>query len=155
MKDLVKLFVCWLAFLAALFIDAILSGALHLHTANLQGSTKIGALFLLQMLSGAILVIGLYPLARHLAAPRCTCACAIGSFLLLAFGVNGIIEAAKFSHMIDNAIPSVALFYFAIAILVGCTMGLFFGAPGPAVGFPHRALPAWQPMRAAPTVIPP
>ena len=143
MKDLFKLFVCWIAFVAALFTDGILSSAFHLRTATLPGSTKVGTLILLQLLSGAILVLGLYPLARCLAAKPLLRAVAIGGFLLLAFGLNGIIETAKFSHMIDGAIPTVALFYIAIAFLVGGTMGSVFGDAGTAPGFPHHTWHAW------------
>jgi len=143
MKDLFKLFVCWIAFIAALIIDGILGSAMKLHTVDFPVATKTSTLFLLQLLSGAILVLGLYPLARRLAGGTFLRALAIGGFLFFAFGLNGLIEAAKFTHMIDNAFPAAALFYIAVALLLGCAMGLFFGPAGPAPGFAHRGWGAW------------
>jgi hypothetical protein len=101
------------------------------------------SLFLAQIGADVVLVIGLWPLARSLAAPAAARAAAFIAFLFFAFGVNGIIEAKKFTSFLDSGIGSAVVFYTCIGVLVGTAVGLLFGSAGHPAGFPHRSWPAW------------
>ncbi|MGB6829153.1 MAG: hypothetical protein WBE41_13985, partial [Terracidiphilus sp.] len=68
MKDLFKLVICWIAFIAAIIASGIISRIFHLASITLPGGVSIQSMFLLQLVSGVVLVVGLYPLARGLAA---------------------------------------------------------------------------------------
>jgi hypothetical protein len=143
MKDLLKLIACLIAFVLAIFVTGFVSGLLHLSFSNPQPTASMAAQLLAQLIGGAVLVIGVYPLARGLTASVPVRALAVGSFLFLALGVNGIIEAKKFTHFLDGGVAGAVAFYIAIAVLVGAAFGYFFGHAGHPAGLTHRALPAW------------
>ena len=69
MKTILRIAVCWVAFVAALLGSGAIGGLLHLPAIVMPGSTPVQTLFLAQLGAGLVLVIGLYPLARGLAAP--------------------------------------------------------------------------------------
>ena len=104
---------------------------------------------MLQLVAGLVLVVGLVPLARGLGASAPLRAGAVGSFILLALGVNGMIEAKMFTHFLDSGIASASVLYVALAALLGAAFGWSFGAPPPAAGLPHRTWLAWIPRVAA------
>ena len=71
MKDLLKLAACWLAFVAALLLTGIVTNALHFTPLSSPDTvTPLATQFLLQLVAGVVLVLGLCPLARGLA--RCS-----------------------------------------------------------------------------------
>ncbi len=143
MKTTLRLVSCWIAFVAALFLSGIIVQALHLHQATAPGSVPMRSMILVQLGAGAVLVIGLWPLARSLAAPPAARAAAFIGFLLLASGVNSLIEAKKFTSVLDAGWGSAAVFYACVAVVLGTALGLLFGNAGPPAGFAHRSLPAW------------
>ena len=143
MKTTFRLVLCWIAFIAAIFLSGAISGILHLHAVAMPGGASPQSLFLSQVVASAVLVIGLWPLARSLAGPAWVRAAAFISFLLLALGVNGMIEAKKFTSFLDAGIGSSIVFYISIALFVGSAVGLLFGTGGQSTSFPHRGWPAW------------
>jgi len=143
MKDLVKLVVCWIAFVAASIASGIANRILHLPAIELPGSTNIQSLFLTQLAAGVVLVVGLYPLARGLAARGIARAAAVGAFLLIGFGVNGIIETRLFTHFLDHGVGGAAAYYASLAVFLGAAIGYFFGSPGQPAGFSRRSMPTW------------
>ena len=149
MRTILRIAICWVAFVAALFLSGIVSGILHLPAAPMPGNSTPQTMFLAQLVAGLVLVVGIFPLARGLAASTPLRAVAVGSFILLALGVNGMIEAKKFTHFLDNGIASVSVFYGFLAVFLGVALGFFFGAPSPAAGLPHRSWQAWIPRVAA------
>jgi hypothetical protein len=115
----------------------------------MPGNTPAQFMFLAQLVAGLVLVVGLVPLASSLAASAPLRAGAVGSFLLLALGLNGMIEARVFTHFLDNGIASASVFYVVLAALLGVALGWSFGAPPPAAGLRHRSWLAWIPRVAA------
>jgi hypothetical protein len=144
MKTILKLIACWAAFAAAFVVLGIVTRALHLQSISLPGNTPFRIQILAQAGAGALLVLGLYPLARQLAAPWAVRSLAMGDFLFLALGVNGTIEARKFTHFLDGGIAPAIVSYVILSLLVGTALGWFFGAPEPPVGLPDRGFIAWS-----------
>jgi hypothetical protein len=143
MKDLFKLVICWIAFIAAVITSGIISRVFHLSSITLPGGFSVQSMLLLQLIGGAVLVVGLYPLARGLAARGIVRAAAIGGFLLLAFGLNGLIETRIFTHFLDGGMGGAVAFYASLAVVLGAAIGFLFGSEGQPAGFAHRSLPAW------------
>jgi hypothetical protein len=149
MRTILRIAVCWVAFVTALLGNGMIGTLLHLPSVTMPGNTSVQSMFLAQLAAGLVLVVGLVPMARGLAAPTSLRAIALGSFLLLALGVNGMIEARVFTHFLDNGIVSASVFYVILAALLGAALGWSFGAPTTAAGFPHRNWLAWIPRVAA------
>ncbi len=145
MRTILRIAICWVAFVAALLATGVISGLLHLPTVPTPGNTPAQSMFLAQLVAGLVLVVGLVPISRGLAASAPLRAVAVGSFLLLALGVNGMIEARVFTHFLDNGIVSASVFYVALAALLGAALGWSFGAPPPTAGLPHHSWLAWIP----------
>jgi hypothetical protein len=149
MRTILRIAVCWVAFVAALLGSGMIGALLHLHAVTPPGGSSAQTLFPIQLVAGLVLVVGLVPMARGLAAPTSLRAIALGSFILLALGVNGMIEARMFTHFLDNGIESASVFYIVLATIVGVALGWSFGAPSPATGLPHRSWLSWIPRVAA------
>lgn len=149
MRTILRIAICWVAFVAALFLSGVISGILRLPAVSMPGNAPPQTMFLAQLVAGFVLVVGLVPLSRGLAALVPLRAGAIGSFILLALGVNGMIEAKVFTHFLDNGIASASVFYVALAVLLGAAFGWSFGAQPRAAGLPHRSWLAWTPRVAA------
>jgi len=143
MKVVVKLFVCWVAFVAALMLTGFLTQILHLRVISLPGNAPQSIQFLAQLGAGALLVVGLCPLALRIGAPPALRALMLAGFLFLALGINGFIETRTFTHLLDGRIPAAILFYVLLAVLVGSALGFLFGQSAPAAGLPHRTFAAW------------
>jgi hypothetical protein len=155
MRTLLRIAICWLAFLAALIFSGLIGRILHLSPAVMPGNAPAQTLFLMQLIAGLVLVVGLVPVARGLAAPVAIRGLLLGSFILLALGVNGMIEARMFTHFLVNGLASTFVFYAVLAVFVGVAIGTSFGAiqttgatQAPS-GLPHRSLLAWIPRLAA------
>jgi hypothetical protein len=88
-------------------------------------------MFLLSLIAGLVLVIGLWPISRGLSGSYAYRAVALVSFLLLAFGVNNLIETSRFTTLLDGHIASAALFYVAVSLFLGLTMAALFGSAEP------------------------
>lgn len=144
MKTAFRLVLCWVAFVAALMFSGFIAAALHLHAGPLPGGASLQSLFLTQLLAGAVLVVGLWPLARSLAAPPVVRAAAFVAFLFFALGVNGIIEARRFTNFLDQGIGASVAFYLSVALVLGSSIGLLFGDAGRPAGLPRRSLPGWS-----------
>jgi hypothetical protein len=67
MKDLLKLFVCWVAFGFAVLLTGLVCGAQQLRSMSIPGSAPAAQQLAAQLCGGALLVLGLSPLARRLA----------------------------------------------------------------------------------------
>lgn len=143
MKDLLKLIACWFVFVAAMFLSGVVTTILHIPAAATPGGASAQTLFLSQLAAGAVLVIGLWPLARSLAAPVAVRAAMLAGFLFLILGVNGTIEAKKFTNFLDAGIGSSLVFYISLSVFVGAAAGILFGGAGEPSGLPHRGWPAW------------
>jgi len=149
MRTILRIAICWVAFVAALLGSGMIGTLLHLSAVTMPGNTPAQSMFLAQLVAGLVLVVGLVPISRGLAASAPLRAAVLGSFLLLALGVNGMIEAKVFTHFLDNGIASASVFYVILAALVGAALGWSFGAPARAAGLPHRSWLAWIPRVAA------
>jgi len=146
MKTVFRLFVCWIAFIVALMFCGFVDGALHLHAGPMPGGASPQSFFFVQLLAGVVLVVGLWPLARSLAARGLIRAAAFIAFLFLALGVNGIIEARKFTNFLDQGIGTAVVFYICVATILGTAMGLLFGSARRPEGLAHRSVfaTAWR-----------
>lgn len=143
MKDLLKLIVCWVAFGVAMVGSGVVGGALHVRFAVPDTNTPASVLFLTQLVAGAVLVAGLYPLARGLAASTAVRVLMLGSFYFAALGVNGVIETKYFTHMLDHGIAGAEVFYVVGAILLGGSLGLQFGSKGESMGLARHDWTGW------------
>ncbi len=143
MKDLFKLAICWIAFVAAIIASGMIDRILHLPSVSLPGGMTVQAMFLMQLVGGVVVVVGLYPLARGLAARGIVRAAAIGLFLLLAFGLNGLIETKLFTHFLDGGMGGAVAFYASLAVVLGAAIGFSFGSEGQPGGFGRRTPIAW------------
>jgi hypothetical protein len=130
-------------------LSGVISGILHLPAVPTPGNTSAQTLLFTQFVAGLVLVIGLVPLSRVLAVSAPLRAFTVSSFIFLALGVNGMIEAKIFTHFLDNGIASASVFYAVLAALLGAAFGWSFGAPPPPAGLPHRSWLAWIPRVAA------
>ena len=138
MKTALKLNICWLAFVMALIGYGLLGQIIHLPQITVPDRTPMLVQFLSQLFGGAILVAGLYPLARRLAGSAAVRATAMVVFLFLALGVNGVIETRTFSLLLDGRVISAVVYYAFLSVLVGIAVGAFFGTQGQAAGLAHR-----------------
>lgn len=134
MKTAWKLNVCWLAFVLALIGYGFLAQAMRLPQMTAPGNDPLMTQFLAQLVGGAILVLGLYPLAARLTGNFAVRSLVLIAFLFLVLGVNGVLETRIFSHLVDGRVESVVVFYAVQALLVGIAMGASFGAEGSAAG---------------------
>jgi hypothetical protein len=144
MKTAFRLVICWIAFIVALTLSGFISQALHLRFGVVPGGVSAQSLFLTQLLAGAVLVIGLWPLARSLAAPAVLRASAFAAFLFFGLGINGIIEARRFTNLLDQGTSSAFFFYLSVAVVLGVPVGLLFGGAGRPDGLAHRHVSAWS-----------
>lgn len=128
MKTLGKVVVCWFAYFVALVVAGILIRTLHLPVPAVPGDGSRGVQFGLSLLGGMILVIGLWPIARGLSGSLTKRAIALVAFLVLAFGVNSLIETATFTTLLAGKVAGAAIFYGAVALLVGLSLAALFGS---------------------------
>lgn len=143
MNHLLKLIVCWIAFVLALISAGALVSALHLQTPVLPGQSSPMTQFLLQLASGLVLVVGMYPLARGLSASRLARSMALVVFLYIALGVNALIEGRFFTHFFDGCLPACTLIFLVQALCVGSALGFLFGGPVEQHVWPRHAPPGW------------
>jgi hypothetical protein len=143
MKDLLKLIVCWFVFVVSVVATGFVNGALNLQSVRMPSSSPPAVQLAAQLCGGALLVFGLYPLARGLAASFVMRSLALGSFLFLALGVNGTVEVKAFTNLLAVGAASTTVFYGILALLVGTALGACFGSREAHAGLPHRGWPAW------------
>lgn len=98
---------------------------------------------ILMICGGLVLVVGVWPLARGLAASAPVRAVAIIAFLFLVLGVNNVLEARLFTHLLDGGVTPSVVYYAVQAIVVGVALGTLFGAPGKGAGLAPRTWRAW------------
>jgi hypothetical protein len=149
MKDLLKLVLCWIAFVVAIFASGAITQILRLKAIQIPPGISPQSMLVAQLLGGAVLVVGLYPIARGLAARPLLRFAVIAGFILLALGVNGFIEARVFTHFVDGRMGSATVFYLVLAAALGSAVGFSFGAPGIRTGFAPHNLPGWLGRMAA------
>ncbi|HEV2277535.1 MAG TPA: hypothetical protein VGS02_05145 [Acidobacteriaceae bacterium] len=128
MKTVAKVIVSWFSFVVALVVAGILIRVLHLPVPALPGDAGPGLRFALTLVGAMVLVIGLWPVARGLSGAFGTRAIALVSFLLLAFGVNTLIETATFTTLLQGKVAGAAVFYALVALLLGLTLASLFGS---------------------------
>ena len=131
MKIMPRILACWFVFVCGLVASGIAMRVLHLSPIEVPGGPRPGLMFLLSLIAGLVLVIGLWPIARGLSGSYAYRAVALAAFLLLAFGVNTLIETAQFTTLLDGHIASAALFYCVVSLFLGLTMSALFGSAEP------------------------
>ncbi len=144
MKTFLKLAGCWAAYVVGLIVFAILISILKLHMSSPAQEGSRGTQFVLSLVSGAVLVLGLFPMARGLMGSAGARVVAVAAFLALALGVNTMIEASVFTTLMDGGVGGAALFYGCIALAVGISMGLLVGGQGEAAGLRHAGAVGWM-----------
>jgi len=142
MKTLLKLLAAWVVFGVAFVAGGMLVWMLHLRV-----NVPIDHIaFYLRLLTfaagGAVLVVGLWPLARGLAASTVARATVLGAFLFLALGTNTIFDGAIYSSSFDGSIASSLLTFLVLALLLGSALGAEFGGQGNATGFARHGVVA-------------
>ena len=142
MKDLLKLLGCWIAFLVAIMTSGIVGQVFHLAAMKTPQGTSPQSLILAQLLGGAVLVAGLYPLARGLFGRPLMRARMIAAFLFFALGVDGLIEVKLFTHFVDAGMASSIILYVLLATFVGGAAGFCFGARDSAARLASHTLPS-------------
>lgn len=151
MKTLGKVVVCWFAFVVALVFAGIVIRMLHLPIPAVPGNGARGAQFGLTLMGGMVLTIGLWPIAQGLSGSLGKRAIALVAFLVLAFGVNTLIETATFTTLLAGKVGAAAIFYGSVSLLLGITLAALFGTAqevprGPsdhAVRLLRRLAAAW------------
>jgi hypothetical protein len=141
MKFILKLVACVAIFAVSLIAGGVLIQLLHLPISSpFKASPQTQ--FQLAMLACALLVLGIFPLARRLAGSFAERWIALGSFLFLALGVNTMIELTIYSYLHGDGAAH-AVLYFVQAVSVGAGLAFFFGTEEKAVGLPHLGWAAW------------
>lgn len=143
MKTVLKLAACVTAFAVSLFAGGVLIHLLHLPLAGPPSNTSQQTQLLLSWAAGALLVLGIFPLARRLAGSFALRWIALGSFLFLALGVNTMIELTIFSNLLGGGVAALAVLYFVQAVFLGAAVAVFFGTEEKAAGLPDRGWVAW------------
>ena len=144
MKTALKLAACVAIFAVSLFAGGMILRLLHLPLASMPPSnTSQGMHFLLSLAAGALLVLGVFPLARRLAGSFALRWIALGSFVFLALGVNTMIELTIFSNLPGGGEAAEAVLYFVQAVFLGAAVAVFFGTEEKAASMPHREWVAW------------
>jgi len=144
MKTILKVAGCWAAYVGGLMVFAVLMSVLKLHMSSPVPQGSRGMQFLLTLVSGAVLVLGLFPVSRGLAGGAGSRMAAVAGFLALALGVNTVIETSFFTTLMDGGVGGAALFYGCIASAVGISMGLLVGGQGEAAGLRHAGAVDWM-----------
>ena len=154
MRTILRIAICWVAFAAALMLSGVISGILRLPAVPMPGNTPPQTMFLAQLIAGLVLVVGLVPLSRGLAAPATALLRRRRRQLHPSSSSEWcparMIEAKMFTHFLDNGIVSASAFYVVLGVLLG--------AAGWLVALERRRLPlacritgwlAWIPRVAA------
>jgi hypothetical protein len=143
MKTILKLAACWAALGVAMIGAGLALRLLHLRL-NVPANMDAGPRHIFTLFAaGSLLVLGLWPLARGLAGSSAARAGVLGIFLLLAFGVNTILDGAIFTNYFQGAIPAHTLIYAMQSLFLAGALGFCFGRTGQPAGFPRRGWPAW------------
>lgn len=143
MNTIGRLLFCWAATMVSFILAAIIIGLLQLNTAPAPGNPTHGTILLMDAVSKAVLVAGLFPLARSLAGSARQRAAAMIAFFGLATGVNTMIEASFFTNFIDHAHPAIAVMYASEGLVLGLVLGFLFGCDQAAPGLAHHDRPGW------------
>ena len=143
MNIVARLVGCWLAYVAGLLVFSVLVGVLKLHMNSPVPQGSRGMQFLLTLVSGAVLALGLFPMARGLAKGSGSRIAAVAGFLALALGVNTVIEASVFTTLMDGGVGGPAVFYGCIALALGISMGVLLGNDGEPMGLRHPGAVDW------------
>ncbi|HUX46324.1 MAG TPA: hypothetical protein VMV57_16380 [Terracidiphilus sp.] len=143
MKTAWKLMACWAAFVVALMATGAVMQVLHLQPVSPADATPMATQMFWQMLSGAVLVLGLYPLARSLAGSFAMRAAALGGFIFLVLGINGTIEGKFFTHLLDGKVAAATTFFIILALLLGGTMAWSFGTAEHGEGLAQHGPTGW------------
>ncbi len=141
MKDLLKIFCCWFAFFVSMIIGGVVIGAIHLPMVAPGHEQHVGMPHVL--LAAAVLVLGIYPIARGIAGTPLKRGSAIAIFIFIALGLNTVIEARVFSSFLTGAVTGNLLMYGLEALCLGAAFGMFFGRQGNPQGLVASG-PGWS-----------
>lgn len=134
MKVLLKLLVCLFVAILSLVLGGMIVQAIGAHAAALPSTTSPTARTLAAFLGYGVLAVGLAPLARGLAGSALVRAVVVICFLVIALGVNTIIEAFFFTTMLDKGITTSVVMSLVPSILIGCAVAFSFGGEGQRTG---------------------
>jgi hypothetical protein len=144
MKTALKLAACVTVFAVSVLAGGMIIHLLHLPLASMPPSnTSQQTHLLLCLVAGALLVLGVFPLARRLTGSFPLRWIALGSFLFLALGVNTMIEVAIFGNLLGGGVAAEGVQYFVQAVFLGAAVGFFFGTAEKIAGLQHRGWVAW------------
>jgi len=143
MKTALKLAACVAVFAVSLMVGGILVQLLHLTFASPLTNTSPQTQLLLAVVAGALLVVGIFPLARQLTGSFALRWIALGSFLFLAIGVNTMIELVVFGNFLRGSVAAQGVLYLVQAVFLGAAVGFFFGTAEKSAGLAHRGWSAW------------
>jgi hypothetical protein len=146
MKSFLKLLAAWFAVGLSFLVGGLVDRALHLRI-NLPADHSAPYIKMVAFAgASALLVIGMWPLARGLAGSVRARAGVLSVFLFLALGANTIFEGAIYTAAFDGALASSLLMYLLLAVMLGSALAGGFGEVGQATGFAqHGAITlAWR-----------
>lgn len=130
MKLALKLLAAWAAFALSIQLTGLLAHLFHLPI-NVPADSNPAILRALAFAaSGAVLVLGIWPIARGLSAAAPLRIAVIALFLCLALGVNTILDGTIYTTSFNGAIASSMLFYCLLAVAVSVALGSLFGHSG-------------------------
>ena len=140
MKSFLKLVAAWVAVGAAFAVGGLVDRALHLRM-NLPVDHSAAYVRLVAFgVGAAVLVLGMWPLARGLAASGRARSGVLAVFLFLALGANTIFDGAIYTAAFDGALASSLLMYLMLAVMLGAVLGMGFGEAGNATGFAQHGV---------------
>jgi len=118
MKSFLKLVAAWVAVGAAFAVGGLVDRALHLRM-NLPVDHSAAYVRLVAFgVGAAVLVLGMWPLARGLAASGRARSGVLAVFLFLALGANTIFDGAIYTAAFDGALASSLLMYLMLAVML-------------------------------------
>ena len=143
MKTFLKLLCCWVAVSLSMVAGTMLVNALHLHMNAMADPTPAGVKFLAYLVACAAMTLAMYLMAKGLSGAAGLRALVIALFVLVALGVNNILDGLIFTHTFDGAVPANVLLTAAAGIMAGVSFGLLFGHREGASGLPQMGLTSW------------
>lgn len=140
MKSFLKLLAGWVAVGGSFFVGGTLAHLLHLRMNVPEDHSALAVRILAFTGGSALLVLGMWPLARGLAAPMRARAAVLSIFLFLALGANTIFDGAIYTAAFDGALASSLLMYLVLALLLGLVLGGGFGGSDHATGLARHSV---------------
>ncbi|HEU5402350.1 MAG TPA: hypothetical protein VFU86_13385, partial [Terriglobales bacterium] len=151
MKNIGKVVLCVVLYMAGVMLTGMLAGVLHLPAPSLPPGMTPQGMLAPMALGTLLLVIGLAPLASRLGSSRLRRSTVLFVLIFVAVALNTSIEASVFSNFIKIGVAWMCVHYILPCLFVTIGLVLMFGSREEPAGRPllspmqwaWRAVVAW------------